>query len=262
MGSWRMGAAAALVLGVFSLAGRESGALTREEAADVAILRAENEVLLASLRDARRQLAAAPDPDAWIALEKRLREMDDGAWDAAVELGIVERFQQAQSGLTEDGIRRAAAAVVREARAAGLDPLLVAAVIEVESTFRNYAVSSKGAIGLMQVMPGTGTWLGERWEEPIHHRAQLFDPERNIRFGVRYLAELQDRFGRTDLALLAYNAGPARARTILQGPSDRLERWLAGYAANVLAAERRMRRQLALTSTHGRNDGPERTAVQ
>lgn len=245
--TWLAGgvAAAALPWGC-SLAGSPQGrAAVRAEAEDVEALRAEVQLLEAALLHAREALARAPSPERLEALERRLRELDDGAWDEAVALGIARRFEEARTGLTPEAERRAAAAVVREARAVGLDPLLVAAVIEVESTFRAYAVSRAGAVGLMQVMPRTARWIGERIGDPIRRSEQLFDPERNIRIGVRYLAELQERFGRLDLALLAYNAGPTRARRIAAGPEETLERWLDAYARKVLAAHGRMQAQLA-----------------
>jgi soluble lytic murein transglycosylase-like protein len=81
----------------------------------------------------------------------------------------------------------------------GLDPQLVLAVVGVESAFRPEAVSSKGAQGLMQLMPGTAASLGVD---------DAFDPEQNLDGGVRHLGALLARFG-GDLAraLAAYNAG-------------------------------------------------------
>ncbi len=81
----------------------------------------------------------------------------------------------------------------------GLDPNLIYAVIEAESGFHQYAVSPKGAQGLMQIMPETQRTLGLR---------QPFDPEQNIDTGARYLRTLMKRFPSIELALAAYNAGP------------------------------------------------------
>lgn len=98
-----------------------------------------------------------------------------------------------------DQRRRILALARKYSRLYGMDEKLVESVIEVESGYQPEAVSSAGAEGVMQIMPGTQKELGVT--EP-------FDPEDNIEGGVRYLRTLYDRFGSIDLALAAYNAGP------------------------------------------------------
>jgi soluble lytic murein transglycosylase-like protein len=84
----------------------------------------------------------------------------------------------------------------------GLDPHLVSALVFVESRGQVKARSPKGALGLMQIMPGTGKRYG------VHSTTALLDPATNVETGVRYLRDLMAMFpGRTDLVLAAYNAG-------------------------------------------------------
>ena len=90
------------------------------------------------------------------------------------------------------------------AAASQMDPRLVEAVIWVESHNDTFAVSPKGAAGLMQLMPGTARELGVK---------DVFDPTDNIRGGVQYLKKLSDRFsGNLALVLAAYNAGEGAVR--------------------------------------------------
>ena len=81
----------------------------------------------------------------------------------------------------------------------GVDPALVRAVIKTESNFNRWAVSNKGARGLMQLIPATGARYGVR---------DFFDPQQNVEGGVQYLKFLLEKFnGNLDLSLAAYNAG-------------------------------------------------------
>lgn len=90
----------------------------------------------------------------------------------------------------------------------GVDYDLLKAVVATESAFNSKAVSPKGAVGLMQVMPTTAQRYGVQSDRGASISAKLTDPDINIHAGTRYLADLLRLFGgQTELALAAYNAG-------------------------------------------------------
>jgi soluble lytic murein transglycosylase-like protein len=88
-----------------------------------------------------------------------------------------------------------------------LDAAVVRAIIQTESAFNPLALSRKGAIGLMQLMPMTARELG----------VNPFVPEQNIEGGVRYFSQLLRMFGGIELALVAYNGGPGYAQRYARG---------------------------------------------
>lgn len=105
-----------------------------------------------------------------------------------------------------------------------LDSLLVAAVVQAESGFAPTVVSPQGAVGLMQVMPDTGRLYGV---------GDLTDPAANLEVGSRYLRGLLDAYGGDiELALAAYNAGPANVDRFGGVPPFRETR---GYIARVVS---------------------------
>ena len=111
-------------------------------------------------------------------------------------------------------VARFAPLILAHARASGLDPALVQAVVAVESSFDPRAVSDKGAIGLMQVLPATGERYGVHGDAHRSTRDKLLDPETNLRVGTRYLRDLLARFeSDLSLALAAYNAGEGAVAT-------------------------------------------------
>ncbi len=90
----------------------------------------------------------------------------------------------------------------------GVDVELLKALVVTESAFNTKAVSPKGAVGLMQIMPTTAQRYGVQADRGATVSAKLTDPELNIQTGTRYLADLLRLFGgQTELALAAYNAG-------------------------------------------------------
>lgn len=115
-------------------------------------------------------------------------ELFDGAGERGVEREILSKLPFGQT-------------IGRAAERNRVDPLLLAAIVETESAFAPDAVSSEGAIGLMQLIPETGALYG---------KTDLFDPYVNLEVGSQYIGALIERYhGDLALALAAYNCGPA-----------------------------------------------------
>jgi len=109
-----------------------------------------------------------------------------------------------------------------------IDPLLIVAIIREESAFNTFAVSPKGAQGLMQLMPQTANELGV-WKP--------FDPRQNVMGGTAYFRMLHDRYRNTHKALLAYNCGPVRV------DSGRVPGESIGYANRVIFRYKTMKKR-------------------
>lgn len=123
---------------------------------------------------------------------------------------VLRHLRSRPTGLSEAELEPLAHTVVREARRHDFDPLLVVAVMHIESRFNTYAVSPVQALGLMQVLPSTGREVAHQIGIPWRGPQTLFDPHANVRIGVAYLRFLTDRYGSVATALSAYNWGPGR----------------------------------------------------
>ncbi len=152
--------------------------------------------------------------------------------DRAALVELQRELSSRPSGLVPEEIEAVARAILAECRRLDLSPQLVTAIIEVESSGYNFAMSSAGALGLMQIRPDTGAALAPRLGVPWRGPATLLDPVVNVRMGITYLRDLIDRFGSVERALAAYNWGPTRiAARIGRGQAVP-----SGYAKRVMAA--------------------------
>lgn len=173
---------------------------------DTAALQSDARALRTASIDAARAAAIEEARAVLVAdLERRVEELEVAAASVLVPVVVdLDPFGPPPpwaAGLPGDGPSWAAAVHATSARY-GIDGRLFAALVWSESNFRADAVSHAGALGLAQLMPGTARGLG------VDPR----DPLQNLDGGARYLREQLDRFGRVDLALAAYNAGPGRVQ--------------------------------------------------
>jgi len=142
--------------------------------------------------------------------------------------------------LPEADVARLAGVIEEESAAAALDPVLVLAIIEVESGWDPGAISHRGARGLMQLRSAT--------MESVLRSGGLgpgdpHDPVTNVRAGIRYFGQMVRTFRDGDLALVAYNAGPTRLASYLQAVGE-VPDHLLGYVRRVRREERLLRRSL------------------
>ena len=99
----------------------------------------------------------------------------------------------------------------------GVDPVLLAAIIRVESNFNPKLISKKGAVGLMQLMPETASWIVEQAGYAAETLNMLHRADVNIEIGAWYLKSLHRQFdNNTIVVLAAYNAGPGNAKKWLE----------------------------------------------
>jgi soluble lytic murein transglycosylase-like protein len=224
----------------------DSARAAAEERRRVAALVAEQEQLVAAVareRDARQAILAQLEADATAraVLVRELEQRVEALEVAAASVRVPVRAGAALAGALDgslappldgppppwasglpSGGRSWAATIDAVAAAEGLDGRLLAALVWTESNFRPDAVSHAGAYGMSQLMPGTARGLG------VDPR----DPVQNLTGGARYLASQLDAFGRVDLALAAYNAGPGRVRGAGNAVPDIVETQL--YVVRVL----------------------------
>lgn len=133
-------------------------------------------------------------------------------------------FFLCEKAMHERALRNYPAAYVNEIRSISaqyeLDPYLVISIMRCESSFDPNAVSTRGAIGLMQIMPDTGEWIAHKLEmDDIYEESMLYDPETNITFGCWYLRFVKTRLNGDVMQMIcAYNAGHGSVKEWLSDP--------------------------------------------
>ena len=137
-----------------------------------------------------------------------------------------------------DMARNVASLVHKNAQIYGRDPNLVLAIIAEESGFDPKAISSVGAVGLMQVMP--------HWKKVLGITGDLTDPETNIRAGLQILGFYLEMYQDLDMALTAYNRGPGPVDAALRKGSSPNN----GYAPKVLGTYERLKQLDLANAAH------------
>jgi soluble lytic murein transglycosylase len=156
-------------------------------------------------------------------VEVRIEPDDSIPHGAHVRIGaLLEKVGQRIPPQTRE---RLAGALAEEEARCGLPPLLLLAMIGVESRYRLSAESERGAHGLLQLMPSTFAWIAAQETDLDTEELDLGDdPVLDVRLAARYLGRLRDRFEDLDLALIAYNAGPRNTARALK-EQELPERW-------------------------------------
>jgi soluble lytic murein transglycosylase-like protein len=142
--------------------------------------------------------------------------------------------------LNDATVRKLARSIQEESEKHSLDPMLVLAVIKVESQFDHRAVSPNGARGLMQIQPVAANVVLEE-ADVLNGKAaiKIDDPIINVKIGTAYLKHLKEMFGDIKLTLTAYNCGPTRLRQKLAAK----EAVPLAYAQKVFSAQRLLKKQ-------------------
>lgn len=94
-------------------------------------------------------------------------------------------------------------------------PYIIASMINVESSYNQYAISSKGAVGLMQILPETAFWLSEQMDIENFEENCLIDVQTNILMGTFYLKYLMSKFENLTVVFCSYNAGEGTVQSWL-----------------------------------------------
>jgi soluble lytic murein transglycosylase len=150
----------------------------------------------------QRKLRLALDADA----RERLAELAGELGDPGVALRWLDTRREIRPRAYSEVVERAATKY-------GVDPNLLFAVMRVESIYHRGIVSYAGAVGLMQIMPRTGSLIARELGVERFETSDLLDPETNVEFAAWYLGSLLSRFdGALPLAIAAYNGGPHNVR--------------------------------------------------
>ncbi len=149
-------------------------------------------------------------------LEKTVSHQQEQISELKEKLQILKAIGDFQIGFNEDEVKNLTNVIYSESKKYEYDPMFILAIILTESTFKRDEVSSAGARGLMQVAPITGKDVATRAGVDWYGLSTLHEPEANVKLGTAYLFEKLLEFKDVKKALLAYNLGETRLRTMIR----------------------------------------------
>lgn len=167
-----------------------------------------------------------------------IQQQEDEIKRLKERLQILEIIEDYQTTIDPDDAVHLANHIGDCGRKYGFDPLLILAMIQVESSFGPRTVSQYGAVGLMQVKPSTARAVVSDLGWPWKSDDELFQPAVNVRVGTEYLFHLVAKFGSVEKAIIAYNQGETSVRGLLS-EGTKLPRQ---YLRRVLKEYRRLQR--------------------
>jgi soluble lytic murein transglycosylase-like protein len=194
-------------------------------------------LLVSALAGSRSGIRAAEDPapGSLTAVADEVRALSRSLETTRSELALARAQVERANAIIRYSQRYQipadlASAIYDIALSEGIEPEIGFRLVKVESNFKPGALSNKGAIGFTQIQPATA-----RFYEPGLSEKQLYEHDVNLRLGFRFLKDLLRRYdGDMELALVAYNRGPARVEQILLNGGDPSN----GYAEKVLSGTR------------------------
>jgi soluble lytic murein transglycosylase len=128
-------------------------------------------------------------------------------------LEVLEKYPTGLANVTKEEL---AEVIYEEAIRYNYDPKFILALIAIESSFRNWSVSERGAKGLMQIMPPVAEAIAQEMGIEWSGDRTLFNPFLNIKIGSYYLSQLILNFNDFRLALVAYNYGPTYVKSLME----------------------------------------------
>lgn len=147
-------------------------------------------------------------------LELRNRKMDQQVSLVKTRSRVRDYFDTRRVNLSPRELKVVSESILEVSDKYQISPQMIIALIETESSFDKNAISEKGAVGLMQLLPSTAADVARDLKIEWEGAHLLHDPGLNIEMGAFYLNQLLERFDDMDLALAAYNMGPNRVEEI------------------------------------------------